>query len=227
MAYLGLDPRSGFLVNLVLENVGQGPACDVEFFVDADPKDFADHEVMYVTAGTTRKVRSLLPQAERVERLMGVGNRLFSEDEEARLQPFRVEVSYSNLRGVPIGPREYVLDIAELGGAVQSTPTERRLADSLEKIERHLGHFSTTSKSPTRSPEADGALAEHVRRHWRYGRRHPATAVPPRRRKPPHPRRGRVGAASRGAEYDVPHLRRRAGRSGLPGHEGVRARCAT
>ena len=143
VAYLGLDPRSGFLVNLVLENVGQGPACDVEFFVDADPKDFADHEVMYVTAGTTRKVRSLLPQAERVERLMGVENRLFSEDEEARLQPFRVEVSYSNLRGVPIGPREYVLDIAELGGAVQSTPTERRLADSLERIERHLGHFST------------------------------------------------------------------------------------
>ena len=120
VAYLGLDQSSGFLVNLVLENVGQGPACDVEFFVDADPKDFADHGVMYVTAGTTRKVRSLLPQAERVERLMGVGNRLFGEDEEARLQPFRVEVSYSNLRGVPIGPREYVLDIAELGGAVQS-----------------------------------------------------------------------------------------------------------
>ena len=143
VAYLGLDPRSGFLVNLVLENVGQGPACDVEFFVDADPKDFADHKVMYVTAGTTRKVKSLLPQAERVERLIGVGNRLFSEDEEARLQPFRVEVSYSNLRGVPIGPRKYVLDIAELGGAVQSAPTEERLADSLEKIERHLGHFST------------------------------------------------------------------------------------
>ena len=34
------------------------------------------------------------------------------------------------------------MDIAELGGSVQITPTEKRLADSIEKIERHLGHFA-------------------------------------------------------------------------------------
>ena len=143
VAYLGIDPRSGFLVSLVLENVGQGPACDVEFFVEADPQDFADHEVRYVTAGTTQKIRSLLTQGERVERLLGVGNRLFSEDEAKRLQPFRVDVWYSNLRDVRIGPKEYLLDIAELGGATQSTPTDKRLADSLEKIERHLRHLGS------------------------------------------------------------------------------------
>lgn len=146
VAYLGIDPRSGFLVNLVLENVGQGPACDVEFFVEADRQDFADHEVMYVTAGATQKIRSLLPQGERVERLLGVGNRLFSDDEAKRLQPFRVDVWYSNLRDVRIGPKEYPLDIAELGGATQSTPTDKRIADALEKIETHLRHFGSGFK---------------------------------------------------------------------------------
>ena len=146
VAYLGIDTQSGFFVNLVLENVGQGPACDVEFFVEADPQDFADRSVMDVTAGATQKIRSLLPQGERAERRLGVGNSLFSEDEAKRLQPFRVDVWYSTLRGVRIGPQEYPLDIAELRGAPLGTPTEKRLADSLQKIERHLGHFASGFK---------------------------------------------------------------------------------
>ena len=146
VAYLGLDQQSGFLVNLVLENVGQGPACDVEYFVEADPQDFAVHKVKSVPARTTRKIRSLLPQGERVERFMGVGNRLYSEDEEARLRPFLVRMSYSNLQGMHIGPKEYPLDVAELGGALMNSPAEERMADSVKKIEQHLGHFSSGFK---------------------------------------------------------------------------------
>ena len=146
VAYLGLDARSGFLVNLVLENVGQGPACDVEYLVDADPQVFGDHQVISVVAGTTRKIASLLPQGERRERVLGVGNVLYSEREEDRLPPFPVRVSYSNLRGGVVEPKEYVLDIAELGGARQTEPGEERLADSVEKIEKHLGHFASGFK---------------------------------------------------------------------------------
>ncbi len=143
VAYLAPDPRSGFFINLVLENVGQGPACDVEYFVDADPEDFAKREVRNVAAGVTRKISSLLPQGERVERMLGVGNRLYGKDEDARLRPFRVEVCYSNLRGVRAGPKEYVLDIAEFGGSAEITPAEKRIADSLEKIQTQLGHLSS------------------------------------------------------------------------------------
>lgn len=146
VAYLAPDPRSGFLLDLVLENVGQGPACDVEYFVDADPADFAKHKVEYVQARTSRKIKSLLPQGARVSRFIGVGNLLYSEDEEARLQPFRVEVWYSNLRGARVGPKEYALDIAELGGSAQIEPSEERLAKSMEKIEKHIGHFASGFK---------------------------------------------------------------------------------
>ncbi|MCY3882147.1 MAG: hypothetical protein OXG61_08515 [Chloroflexi bacterium] len=143
VAYLAPDPRSGFFLDLVLENVGQGPACDVEYFVDAEPVDFAKHEVKYVPARTARKIKSLLPQGQRVSRFIGVGNRLYSEDEEARLQPFRVTVWYSTLRGTRIGPKEYVIDVAELGGSAQVDPGEERIAQSLEKIEKHLDHFAS------------------------------------------------------------------------------------
>ncbi len=142
VAYLEPEQRSGILLDLVFENVGQGPACDVEYFVDADPEDFAKHEVKYVPARTSRKIRSLLPQGERVARFMGVGHRLYSDDEQARLQPFGVSVWYSNLRGERVGPKEFALDVAEFGGSVQFEPSEERLAKSLERIERHIGSFS-------------------------------------------------------------------------------------
>ena len=147
VAYLAPDPRSGFLVDVVLENVGQGPACDVEYFVDADPEDFAKHKVVYVQARTSRKIKSLLPQGERVARFLGVGNALYSEDAEARLQPFCVRVWYSNLRGVRLGPKEYPLDIAELGGSAQIEPSEERLAKSMENVARHLGQVARDVKT--------------------------------------------------------------------------------
>lgn len=138
VAYLAPDPRSGFLVDLTFANVGQGPACDVEYWIDADPRDFARLEVMHVSVGASRKIASLLPQGEQIRRFMGVGNHLYSEDEEARLQPFTVKVWYSNLRGVLVGPEEFTLDIVEMEGMAQVTPSEERLAKSLEKIEVHL-----------------------------------------------------------------------------------------
>ena len=146
VAYLVPYAKEGACISLVLENVGQGPACDVEFFVDAEPKDFADHDVLSVTPRTTRKIRSLLPQGERIERLLGVGHRLFSDDQKAKLQPFCVTVSYSNLKGVRIGPKKYPLDIGELEGALGVSPVEKRLTDSVEKIERHLQHIASGFK---------------------------------------------------------------------------------
>ena len=173
VAYLAPDPRSGFLVDLVLENVGQGPACDVEYFVDADSADFAKYEVTYVPARTSRKIKSLLPQGERVARLMGVGNHLYSEEKESRLQPFRVRVWYSNLRGVRIGPKEYAIDIAELGGAAQTDPGDARISQSLEKIEKHLRAFADDLKARRRR-----ALARQIAVEKQGGARQGEVASP-------------------------------------------------
>lgn len=142
VAYLELERPSGYLVNLVLENVGQGPARDVKYFVEADPKDFAAHGVEMVPVGTLRKIASLLPQGGRRERLMGLGSRLYEDEEKGRLEPFRVKISYSNLRGMLVEPKEFALDISELGGETYGTHPTERLAKSVEKIARSVGHVT-------------------------------------------------------------------------------------
>ena len=138
VAYLGVERSSAYLVYLVLENVGQGPACDVEYFVDADPQDFASHNVAKVTARTQRKVTSLLPQGGKSQRFMGGSTTLLGSDPTERLRPFSVTVTYSNLRGTEAEPTEYPLDIAELGDLVEVVPPDERLAKSVEKIQKQL-----------------------------------------------------------------------------------------
>ena len=141
VAYLGLDPTAPSLINLVLENVGQGPACDVEFFVDADPDEFSERGVRLVTARNTQRV-GLLPQGQHIERMMAPGWDLMSEDNP--LPPFRVELSYANLRGTRVGPVVSAdLDVSQFEGALAGNPPDERVADALEKIEKHLDHFST------------------------------------------------------------------------------------
>ena len=141
VAYLDIDARSGSLVMLVLENVGQGPACDVEFFVDADPKDFSAHEVMNVPARVHTKIARLIPQGGRRERMLALGSTLVKEGDA--LRPFSVEVSYANLRGASDDPRVYELDVSELGGALARKLPEQSIADSLAKIEKHLGNYGS------------------------------------------------------------------------------------
>lgn len=138
VAYLGVERRSAYLVYLVLENVGQGPACDVEFFVEADPEDFANHRVAKVPARTLSKVTSLLPQGGKSQRFMGGSTTLLGSDPAERLQPFSVKVTYSNLRSAVAEPEEYRLDIAELGDLVAVVPPDERIANSVEKIQKQL-----------------------------------------------------------------------------------------
>ncbi|MDE2669688.1 MAG: hypothetical protein OXI51_08535 [Chloroflexota bacterium] len=139
VAYLALDATSPSVINLVLENVGQGPACDVDFFVDADAEDFSEHSVRFVTA-RSRQAIALLPQGQRIERMMGPGWDLMKEEDP--LPPFWVEVSYENLRGVRSESQPFKLDVSEFGGSLAGWPADERSAESLERIERHLGQLA-------------------------------------------------------------------------------------
>ena len=144
VAYLDLDRTAPSLINLVLEYVGQGPACDVEFFVDAEPEDFSERGVRFVTARSNQSV-GLLPQGQRIDRMLAPGWDLMSEVNP--LPPFRVELSYANLRGTRIGPLVYDdLDVSQFEGALAGKPPDERVADAVEKIEKHLGHFGSDFK---------------------------------------------------------------------------------
>ncbi|MCY3507177.1 MAG: hypothetical protein OXH41_13540 [Chloroflexi bacterium] len=145
VAYLGVEHHAAYLVYLVLENVGQGPACDVGYFVDAAPDDFAKHNVRKLPARTHRTVASLLPQGGRTQLFMGDTYSLLGSREESGLEPFKVRVCYSNLRGISADSKEFLLDVSELGDLAEVVPAEERIASSLKKIQEQLGQLARGS----------------------------------------------------------------------------------
>ena len=143
VAYLAPLGKYRAFFHLVLQNVGQGPARDVEIFVDAEPSDFDGFDVQEVVPGMRRKVRSLLPQGVRVEVMMGVHHKLSKNEGKDVLPAFYVEVAYTNLRGVAIPPRRHKIDVSEFSGRFLVNNPEVEMADAVQKIEKHLDHFAS------------------------------------------------------------------------------------
>lgn len=143
VAYLAPLGKYRAFFHLVLENVGQGPARDVELFVDAKPSDFDGFDVQDVVPGMRRKVRSLLPQGGRVEVMMGAHYKLSKNEGKDVLPAFYVEATYTNLRGAAISPRRHRIDVSEFSGRFLVNNPEVEVADAVKKIEKHLGHFAS------------------------------------------------------------------------------------
>ena len=137
VAYIG-PGRHPQLLNLVLENVGQGPARDVAYFVEADSQDFAKYDVKGLIPASLRTIAKILPQGGRREIEIGLAPLLY-KSKDAKLQPFSIRICYSDIHGKRLGPEEYQLDVAELGEAEVSAPTGERLVRVLAKIERRIG----------------------------------------------------------------------------------------
>ena len=137
VAYLKLDPYRANVVNFVVANVGQGPARDVEFTLQADEGDFEDHDVQ-IRNDSDRTVTAMLPQGERIETFFGIGSPLMKEP---RLRPFTVSVRFQDLNGNDDGA-EYALDVAQFSGlGVLGSPPEYEIAQTLKKIESRIGQL--------------------------------------------------------------------------------------
>ncbi|MCE2465459.1 MAG: hypothetical protein J4G01_05190 [Dehalococcoidia bacterium] len=109
-AYLKSDSRLKHARNLVLANVGQGPAKNVMFTIRANMADFKRHQVSPVLpTNSAIKAASFLPQGESIESFFGTSPSL---SQQPQLEPFEVEVTYEDLKGTPRAVT-YTLDVAE------------------------------------------------------------------------------------------------------------------
>ena len=139
VAYLMTDQRHKTMVNFVLANVGRGPARDVEFVIDADEKDFTDHEVL-LGSKAERTAISILPQGERVESFFGAGHDLYKE---TRLKPFKVSVLYKDIDG-KARKGDFNLDVSQFEGLITlGNSAEHEVAEALKKLEKHFDHFAS------------------------------------------------------------------------------------
>lgn len=142
VAYLTTNPRHRTVVDLVLANVGQGPAYNVKFTFEAADGDFAAHNVQ-ISNMADRKPIGILPQAEQIDTFFGTGPDLFKNP---RLKPFNVHVEYDDISGKH-HDRDYPLDVSQFDGLITlGSPPEHEVAEALKKIERHVGQLATGFK---------------------------------------------------------------------------------
>lgn len=145
-AYLIPHPDGNGGVNFVLANIGQGPAINVKFSLEYDEADFNSHNAL-LHNDADRTALTVLPQGEKISSLFGIGYVLFGEKEKdgsgAPLKPFTVRITYSDLKG-HIRTSQHEIDIRQFRGlaGIANKPTDREIADSMKKIETHLGAIS-------------------------------------------------------------------------------------
>ena len=123
IAHLAADPFQPF-TNLVLANVGRGPAKQVEFELILEEYHY---DRIVLRNEPDRKPHGFLLQGEITEMLFG-DHRLFGTGDERvknALQPFQVVIKWQNLRGEHFEDK-YVLDVRQFLGIPPTSPTYSR-----------------------------------------------------------------------------------------------------
>jgi len=163
VAYLAPHSDGNGAVELVLSNVGRGPAFQLSFSFKCDPNDFKDHNVM-VYNEPKRTAISVLPQNENIRFLFGMGFQLFGNVDRKTidiLKPFEIDMTYYNLLG-----RKCVdsinLDVAQYHGlkGMMNKSNHKRISDSLESISKQManiarGNIATRSEQVETTGVAD------------------------------------------------------------------------
>ena len=133
IAYLISHPVYNFPLIFVLANVGRGPARNVSFRLDANTEDLETHNVLLQNSAD-RAAISFLPQGESIRTFFGMSMNVLKEP---RLQPFDVVIKYQNMAGSYLS-NTCPLDVAQFEGFELVESPEKKVADALEKIEKHL-----------------------------------------------------------------------------------------
>ncbi|MDP2372203.1 hypothetical protein [Reyranella sp.] len=148
VAYLLAHPDGNGAVQFILANIGKGPAFAVKFSLICDEADFDAHDVL-LRNDAERMPMAVLPQDEILSSLFGIGFKLFGlvgDKRIAPLKPFSVSIEYHDVLGRK-SKSQRVIDIKQFAGlaGITAKSNERQVAQSLEKIERHLATIARQS----------------------------------------------------------------------------------
>jgi hypothetical protein len=144
VAYLLPDALHLIPINLVIANVGSGPARNVAIEIEADADDFAAHRgglrIDAFPVGVRRPMLSIMPQGERLAQMFGMGPELF---EGGALKDFKIKVHFENFNGVE-KTNVSVASIKMFEGFGQiGTPPELEVAQALKKIADEIGNWGS------------------------------------------------------------------------------------
>ena len=148
VAHLAPHADGNGAVELVFSNVGRGPAFNVSFSFVCSDDDFAAHNVKLLN-DPDRPPFSVIPQNEAIRAFFGIGFELYGnlgEEQLSPLMPFEVTIGYYDVLGRHTETTRNI-DIRQFAGiaGIVSKSNGAKMAQSLEKIERHLARLSGIS----------------------------------------------------------------------------------
>ena len=143
IAYLVGDSQSAHQINLVLANVGRGPARNIKFFLELEDKYFGHNRIASPNRDDRAAIGFLL-QNDKWVMLFGSGPGLLNE---ARVPPFKARIQWENLNGKSYEER-YTRDVSQFRGVfLPVSSSENEIAKSLRKISKRLDSFATAGSS--------------------------------------------------------------------------------
>ncbi|WP_156092656.1 hypothetical protein [Rhodovibrio salinarum] len=142
IAYLSIDRRHKTCLNIVIGNVGNGPAYNVEIGRDADEDNF-NKFVLSFRQTPSRPPIPVLPPGDQIETFLNVGHELFDDEDNTLLKPFTIIVNYENTYGKKETTTQK-MDVSAFKGLVTlGTPAEHEIADALTKISKSIQKIIT------------------------------------------------------------------------------------
>jgi hypothetical protein len=141
VAYLMPHPVHLIVINLVVANVGRGPARDVEVEFEADATDFSARRVRY-PAGRKRRIAAVLPQDERYVQVFGAGEDLYKN---GALKEFTIHVWFKDSKG-KLRHNRSKASVADFEGYGGFDPPEYEMAAALKKISDNMDVWSSGMK---------------------------------------------------------------------------------
>ena len=143
VAYLIGDTQNVHLINLVLANVGRGPARNIKFILDLEDKYFGHNRVASPNKDDRAPIGFLL-QDDKWIMLFGSGPGLLNE---AQIPPFEIKIQWENFDGKRYEGK-YTLDVSQFRGVfLPVSSSENEIVKSLTKISKRLDSFATAGSS--------------------------------------------------------------------------------
>jgi hypothetical protein len=164
VAYLLPHPVHLVVINVVIANVGQGPALNVEVEFEGDQADFSSHGVRY-PAGVRRRIASVLPQGERYVQLFGAGEELHKPD---RLKDFTIHIHFTDSKGKARHTSSHasIKDFEGYGGFdppdYEMAKALKNMSDKLDGWSSGISRLKVETRTQNEQTEIDRQLRERV-----------------------------------------------------------------
>lgn len=131
VAYASSDERISSVINLVVENVGTGPAFNVHISYEGDLNALKSYGFLSFFPDM-RMITTVLPQSRRLVFPLGIAWQIYSGREEVSI--FNAVITYENTKGRKFNIKNSI-DLNTFRGMKEFTSTpENIIAKSIEKI---------------------------------------------------------------------------------------------